>query len=259
MKLELQDIHQGYGERIVINGINVTFETGKIIVLLGPNGCGKSTLIKTIAGIMKPRNGKVNLDDVDVLEMDPSERAKRIGYVPQNFVYMPYTTVLETVLVGRTPYMGWEPSDEDLSAVERSMRMMDIDDLMYENVNELSGGQRQRVFIARSLTQDTDFYLFDEPTNALDLKYQLDTMDLMRRLVTEKGIGVIMAVHDLNIAIRYADDVIILKDEHIVLHGPPREVITTESIADVYGVNAEIVENRNGLYVLASNSINQRQ
>ncbi len=174
-----------------------------------------------------------------------------IGYVPQYFHYTPFTTVLDTVLIGRRPYMSWSVSDDDLSVVDQAMSTMNITDLSDRFVNELSGGQRQRVFIARALAQDPSFFLFDEPTSSLDLRHQLETVSTMREIVRTDNSGMIIALHDLNLALRYTDKVMLLKDGEMYDYGTPSEVLTTESVRDVYGVHAEFVENAQGRFILS--------
>jgi len=258
MRLEVKGLHQGYGDLEILHGIDLFTETGEVLALLGPNGSGKSTLVKTITGIMKPRAGAITVDGQDVMRMEPSEMAKVLGYVPQHFHYMPYTTVLETVLIGRRPYMQWSASDQDLEAVEHALKTMQILDLAEKNVNELSGGQKQRVFIARALTQSPKFYLFDEPTSSLDLKYQLETMMTMHELVRRQGAGMVVALHDLNLALRYADRAVMIKDGKVHRSGTPDEVINPRTIEEVYGVEAVITENERGKFILPYGPVDRK-
>ncbi len=151
MNISVSSVSQKYGSHVVLKDISFESKSGEVIALLGPNGSGKSTLIKTIADILAPTSGSITIDGADVQKIDPIDRAKMIGYVPQYFHYTPFTTVLDTVLIGRRPYMSWSVSDEDLAAVDEAMATMNIADLSDRFVNELSGGQRQRVFIARAL------------------------------------------------------------------------------------------------------------
>jgi iron complex transport system ATP-binding protein len=174
-----------------------------------------------------------------------------IGYVPQYFHYTPFTTVLDTVLIGRRPYMSWSVSDDDLNIVDSALSIMSITDLSDRFVNELSGGQRQRVFIARALAQDPSFFLFDEPTSSLDLRHQLETVLTMQNIVRKDDSGMIIALHDLNLALRYTDKVLMLKDGEMYAYGTPDNVLTVESVRDVYGVNSEIVENEQGKFILS--------
>ncbi len=251
MKVTADLVIQRYGEHEVLHDVSFTAESGEVVALLGPNGSGKSTLIKTIADILQPVSGRILVDDRDLRETDPIDRAKMIGYVPQYFHYTPFSTVLDTVLIGRRPYMSWQVSDEDLKVVDAALSTMHISDLAGRFVNEISGGQRQRVFIARTLAQQPAFYLFDEPTSSLDLRHQLDTVATMRELVHREKTGLIIALHDLNLALRYADKVLMLKDGSTYAYGTPDEILTADAVRDVYGVESEIVENERGRFLLS--------
>ncbi len=158
MNISVASVSQKYGSQVVLKNISFESRSGEVLALLGPNGSGKSTLIKTIAYILTPSFGSITIDGVDVQKIYPIDRAKIIGYVPHYFHYTPFTTVLDTVLIGRRPYMSWSVSDEDLNVVDNAMSTMNITDLSDRFVNELSGGQRQRVFIARELAQDPNFF-----------------------------------------------------------------------------------------------------
>lgn len=251
MNISVDSVSQKYGSHVVLKDISFESISGEVLALLGPNGSGKSTLIKTIADILAPASGSITIDGVDVQKIDLIDRAKMIGYVPQYFHYTPFTNVLDTVLIGRRPYMSWSVSDEDLNVVDKAMSTMNITDLSDRFVNELSGGQRQRVFIARALAQDPNFFLFDEPTSSLDLRHQLETVSTMREIVRTDNSGMIIALHDLNLALRYTDKVMLLKDGEMYDYGTPSEVLTTESVRDVYGVHAEFVENAQGRFILS--------
>lgn len=251
MKIETKTVSQKYGSVPVLHDISFTADAGEVVALLGPNGSGKSTLIKTIADIHPPVSGKILIDGVDASAIDPIDRAKLIGYVPQYFHYTPFTTVLDTVLIGRRPYMSWSVTDDDLAVVEKSLATMHVTDLAGRFVNELSGGQRQRVFIARTLAQQPAFYLFDEPTSSLDLRHQLETVSTMQKLVHEEKSCMIIALHDLNLALRYTDKVVMLKCGRIYACGTPEEVLTEDAVRNVYGVHAEIVENSHGRFILS--------
>ncbi|MDO5846032.1 MAG: ABC transporter ATP-binding protein [Methanocorpusculum sp.] len=251
MKISVEHLTQKYGNRMVLDDISFASESGEVTALLGPNGSGKSTLIKTIADILPPSSGKIYVNDKDMASLEKTERAKMLGYVPQYFHYTPFTTVLDTVLIGRRPYMSWSVSDADLAAVDAAIATMNIADLASRFVNELSGGQRQRVFIARALAQSPAFYLFDEPTSSLDLRYQLETTAVMQEIVRRDNSGMIVALHDLNLALRYTDKVVMLKDGRMYAAGRPEDVLTTDAVRDVYGVDAEIVENDKGRFMLS--------
>ena len=251
MNISVESVSQKYGSHDVLRDISFESKSGEVLALLGPNGSGKSTLIKTIADILTPASGSITIDGIDVQKIDPIDRAKMIGYVPQYFHYTPFTTVLDTVLIGRRPYMSWSVSNNDLEVVDNALSTMNITDLSDRFVNELSGGQRQRVFIARALAQDPSFFLFDEPTSSLDLRHQLETVSTMRGIVQKERSGMIIALHDLNLALRYTDKVLLLKDGAMYDYGAPSKVLTTESVREVYGVHAEFVENEQGRFILS--------
>lgn len=250
MRFAAEAISQQYGDLAVLEDVSFSAETGEVVALLGPNGSGKSTLIKTVCDLLPPASGRVTVDGEGLSNIPPTERAKIIGYVPQSFQFASFTTVLDTVLVGRRPYMQWSYSDQDLDIARKALRTMNITDLRARYVNELSGGQRQRVFIARALAQHPKFYFFDEPTSSLDLRHQLRTMKIMRELVRKEECGMVLATHDLNLVLRYADKVLVLKDRRVHSFGRPEEVLTSEAIQEVYGVEACVVRNERGLFVL---------
>ena len=251
MKIDVMNLVHNYSTYKVLKDVSFSVDSGEVVSLLGPNGCGKSTTIKIISSLFKPVSGKIKIDGRSIDEIDPVDRAKLNGYVPQYFTYSSYTTVLETVLIGRTPYMSWSVSDEDLAAVDYALRCMNIRDLAERQINELSGGQRQRVFIARAIAQKPVFYLFDEPTSSLDLRYQIDTLTTMRDIIRRDNSGMIVALHDLNLALRYTDKVVLISNGEVYDAGRPADVLTPKAIFEVYGVKAEIIENDKGRFVLA--------
>ena len=251
MRLSVNSLSQGYGDKIVIRDINMEAESGEVVTILGPNGTGKSTLIKTICNIMQPKEGSIEIDGRDIRGITRKDYAKIVGYVPQTSSFFGISTVYDTVLIGRRPYVNWSYTKKDIEIAADSMIKMKVDDLYDRNVNELSGGQRQRVTLARSLAQDPSFYIFDEPTSALDLRNQLDTLKVMRNIIKEKNACMVIAMHDLNLALRYSDKVLVIKDSRTYNFGPTEEVITERMIKDVYGVDAEIVEGRTGRFIHA--------
>ena len=249
MNIDIRNLSQGYGQTNVIHDISFTAESGKITAVLGSNGCGKSTLIKTLAGILPCKPDTVFADGRDITAISRAERAKMVGYVPQYFHYTAYTSVLDTVLIGRRPYMSWSVDDEDLDAVDAAMEIMHVADLSERYINELSGGQRQRVFIARALAQNPAFYLFDEPTSSLDLRHQMETFSVIRGIMRKNNAGMIVAVHDLNLALRFADAVVLMKDGTLIDTGTPEDVLTPENVAKVYRVAADIVDAPHGRFI----------
>lgn len=251
MKLELNGVTQGYGRRVVVEEISVAVESGEVVTILGPNGSGKSTLIKTMCNIMEPKTGTITINDVPISDIEKSEFAKIVGYIPQTAMFSGQSSVYDSVLLGRRPYVDWAYSKKDLDIAADAMVRMSVDSLYDRPVSQLSGGQVQRVALARVLAQDPKFYIFDEPTSALDLRNQLDTLKLMRSVIKEKGAGMIMAMHDLNLALRYSDKVMALKDGRVYDFGPAKEVITEQMIRDVYRVDSQIVDGPEGKFIYA--------
>jgi iron complex transport system ATP-binding protein len=251
MRLEANGIRQGYGQDIIIDDIDLVIESGEAVTILGPNGCGKSTLIKTICNILQPKAGTVSIDGKDIKDMDGKELGRTIGYMPQSTTFFGNSMLYDYVLIGRRPYVEWSYSKEDINIAADAMVKLGIDHLYDREVSTLSGGQLQRAALARTLTQDPKFYIFDEPTSALDLRNQLVTLKLMESIIKEKNVCMLMAMHDLNLALRYSDKVMVLKDGKIYGFGPTEEIITTKMIRDVYGVESEIVTTGRGKCIYA--------
>ena len=249
VNLDIIGLKQGYGNRTVLQDISFSIGSNEMVAVLGPNGSGKSTLIKTVCRIKQPLDGSIMLDGEDLLSIDRRRFSKTVGYVPQKYAPSDYMQVFDAVLIGRAPYMEWSYSDEDFEMAAKATEMMGIDDLIEKNIHDLSGGQIQKVIIARAIAQDPKFYILDEPTSALDLMNQMETMSSMRRIMAARGAGVLVALHDINLAMRFTDRVIMLKDGAVYASGKPEDVITEKSLSDVYGISSEIVEGRDGLYV----------
>jgi len=250
MELVLENVSKAYGPQVALDNVSITVHPGEIVALVGPNGSGKSTLIKAIALIHEPTGGTIAIDNRDVRSIDPVDLAMLLGYVPQGFSYTLYSTVFETVLMGRRRYIRWSVSDEELSRVQRALDALEIGSLAAKFMDELSGGERQKVFIARALAQEPRIFLFDEPTSALDIRYQIEVMETMRRITREQNSSMIVAVHDLNLAYRYADAVVVLNRGKMVGYGKPFEVLTPDCIRSVYGVDSFAVENEYGKFIV---------
>ena len=249
MKLTIDGLSQGYEGKTIIHDIDFEANSGEVVTLLGPNGAGKSTLIKTICNVMRPKSGTVFIDGRNISDIDKKEYAKLIGYVPQTAVFFGSSTVYDSVLIGRRPYVKWSYTHEDIQAAADAMIRMKIDDLYDRPIHRLSGGQRQRVTLARALAQAPSFYVFDEPTSALDLRNQLDTLKVMRQVINDTGACMIVAMHDLNLAYRYSDKVMVLSKGTVYGFGNTEDIITPQMIKDVYGVDAEIVEGSKGKFI----------
>jgi iron complex transport system ATP-binding protein len=250
MEVTFCQLHFGYSRRReVLHGIDLTLPSNKFVAILGPNGCGKTTLVKQINRILQAHSGTVQVGEQQVSQLEPSELAKLIAYVPQMTSGVMNGSVMDTVMLGRRPYIQWKPTNEDLEIVAKALIRLNISHLSQRLFNQLSGGQKQTVLIARALAQAPDIYLFDEPVSFLDVKNQLEIMAIGRELVEQDGKTVIMVLHDLNMALRFADHVVIMKEGNVFAQGAPRDVITEENILAVYGTHAEI---KNGEYVITS-------
>lgn len=249
MKLSVSNLKQGYGNNIVLDGLNFEVGMGEVVSILGPNGSGKSTLIKTICNIIKPRGGNISVDGVDVSNIKRNDFAKMVAYVPQSTMVFGHNSIYDTVLAGRRPYIQWSYSHSDIEMAADAMRRMHIDHLHDRYLSDVSGGQKQRAHIARALVQDSSYLVLDEPTSALDLKHQIETLTLLKELTSSGNKSAIVAVHDLNLALNYSDRVIVLKDSKIYADGSPKEVITKKMIQDVYNVNAAICSDESGTFI----------
>ena len=249
MTLEIKGIEQGYGDKTVLKDISFTVQPNEMVGVLGPNGSGKSTLIRTVCRIKEPISGTISLDGEEISSIDRRRFSRSIGYVPQKYAPSDYMQVFDAILIGRAPYMEWSYSDNDFEMAAKASEMMGIDNLIDKNIHDLSGGQIQKVIIARAIAQDPKFYVLDEPTSALDLRNQLDTMRSMRNIMSDRGAGVLVALHDINLALHFTDKVLMLKDGKVYAFGDSEDVITEKSIRDVYGISSEIVEGRDGRYV----------
>ena len=250
MRMSVRNLVQGYGSKTILDDLSFDVDTGEVLALLGPNGSGKSTLIKTICNIMEPRSGRILIDETPIEDIDITDLAKIVSYVPQSTAATTYTTVMDTVLLGRKPYVTWSYRQKDIDYALDAMKAMRIIGYSSRDVSDLSGGQRQRVFLARSLAQCPSFFIFDEPTSALDLKHQMNTMIKMREVVHDKGAGMVIALHDINLAMNYSDKVLMLKNGKIFAYGTPDETITEENIRAVYGVESRIMEAEGRRFIL---------
>ncbi len=240
MKVIVEDLYYSYPGKDVLKGVNLNLSETEIMCIVGPNGSGKSTLVKCVEGLQKARSGKIMFDGKDASGFSRPEIARLIGYVPQSSSQLFSSSVFDTVLMGRKPYYSWRCSDEDIDIVANILQLMELDDLAMDDFNNLSGGQQQRVLIARALAQMPKLLLLDEPTSALDISHQLEVMEIIYDLVHSRQIGVMMVIHDLNLASRYADSIVMLYEGRVFADGCARDTLTKSNIEEVYGVEASI-------------------
>lgn len=240
--LETVDLTCAYGEKKVLRRINFSVDNNEFLGIIGPNASGKTTLLRTIDRVMNPEKGTVFLDGEDMNVMEKGEIAKKMGVVPQEFSTNYSLTSLEIVMMGRTPHLGpLEMEDEeDMKVVKDAMQRTDTWKLAHRPFSELSGGEKQRVIIAKALAQEPSLLLLDEPINHLDINNQLEVLDLVRSLTHREGKSIIATFHDLNIAARYCDSLILLHDKEIYAQGTPDEVLTEENIKEIYGADASV-------------------
>ncbi|GAA2217501.1 ABC transporter ATP-binding protein [Micromonospora olivasterospora] len=241
--LSTRDLVVGYDERTVLDGLDVDLPADAFTVIVGPNACGKSTLLRTMARLLTPRRGAVLLDGAAIRDLPTRQVAQRLGVLPQSPLVPEGVTVADLVGRGRQPYQRWwrQWSARDAEAVAEAMALADVAELADRPVDTLSGGQRQRVWIAMTLAQDTEALLLDEPTTFLDLAHQVEVLDLLHRLRAERGRTVVAVLHDLNQAARYADHLVAMRAGRVVAAGPPREILTAELVRDVFGLDCVVV------------------
>jgi iron complex transport system ATP-binding protein len=242
MRLVIDGIEFGYSSVPVLKDITLDSNGPQLLSIIGPNGVGKSTLIHCINRILSPNKGTVFIDGDNVNDVSLKDLAKRVGYVPYSANDTFPLSVVDTVLMGRHPHATYKSLDKDLDIVYDTLRLLDIEDLALRNFNELSAGQHQKVMLARGLVQEPEILLLDEPTSNLDIKHQMEVTRILRDLSQEKNILIIMISHDLNIAAKYSDTMIMLHGGYIYAIGTPSEVLTKENIKAVYDVESEVIE-----------------
>jgi iron complex transport system ATP-binding protein len=256
-RLRAESVTVGYGEDPVVRDLTLCVPDGQVTTIVGPNGCGKSTLLRSMARLLKPSSGRVLLDGESVHDLPTKDVARRLALLPQSPVAPDGLVVRDVVGRGRHPHQRWfsQWSPEDEQIVEAALELTDTTGLRDRPIDELSGGQRQRAWIAMTLAQDTDLMLLDEPTTYLDLAHQVEVLDLVTRLNHERGRTIVMVLHDLNLAARYSDRIVAMKNGEIAVEGAPREVFTPSMLAETFGLTAEILADpRTGLPVIVPTS-----
>ncbi|MGW6741863.1 ABC transporter ATP-binding protein [Streptomyces sp. NPDC055025] len=242
-RLMARELTLAYEDRTVVHELELAVPDGRVTVIVGPNACGKSTTLRALGRLLKPRGGSVLLDGEELAKIPTKRIARSIGLLPQSPVAPEAITVADLVSRGRQPHQHWwqQWSDEDERAVTEAMARTAVTELADRLVDELSGGQRQRVWIAMALAQETDLLLLDEPTTFLDIAHQVEVLDLVRRLNHEQGRTVVIVLHDLNQAARYADHLVAMKSGRVVAEGHPAEVVTADLVQEVFGLASVVI------------------
>lgn len=234
----------GYGQRTIVRDLSATFPAGKITTIVGPNGCGKSTLLRAMSGLLNLDTGTVSVDGQNISDMKRKDVARILGMLPQSPVAPEGLLVSDLVARGRHPHQAWfrQWSSTDEDAVFEALKQTGSADLASRTLDELSGGQRQRVWISMVLAQNTDILFLDEPTTYLDLATSVDILELVDSLRQELGRTVVMVLHDLNLAVRYSDYLVVMKDGQVIASGTPAEIITAELLQQAFDLRARVIE-----------------
>jgi iron complex transport system ATP-binding protein len=242
-RLAARGLAAGYPGRTVIEGLDLEIAPGRVTMIIGANACGKSTLLGVLARLRAPLAGRVELDGADVATLSRRGFARTVGLLPQHPTAPDGLSVAELVSRGRHPHRGvfqrW--SAEDSAHVDEAMAWTGLTELADRPVGDLSGGQRQRVWIAMALAQDPRILLLDEPTTFLDLSHQLEVLDLLRELNRTRGTTIVVVLHELNLAARYADELIVMREGRVVAHGEPADVLTPEVVSEAFGLEALVI------------------
>lgn len=239
-----QHLTAGYGERTILNDVSLTVQAGQTTAIVGANACGKSTLLRVLSRLMTPEQGNVLLDGNAIHKLPARRLAQQLGFLPQSPIAPEGITVLELVSRGRHPHQGlfqrWSATDE--AAVADALSATHMANLADSAVEELSGGQRQRAWIAMALAQQTDVLLLDEPTTFLDINHQIEVLDLLTDLNQTRGTTIVMVLHELNLAARYADKLVAMANGNIYAVGPSEDVLTEQMVRDVFGLESRVID-----------------
>lgn len=247
MSMIVEGVSYAYPKNPVLKDVSFEIGKGECVAILGTNGVGKSTLLKCLNNVINAQAGAITVADMPLNGMSGDELARLIGYVPQNS-FFPDITVFDAVLLGRKPYIKWDITKDDLEIAENMIKSLSLEKFALRKVNFMSGGEIQKVAIARALAQQPTILLFDEPTSNLDLKNQLEVIQIIKDIVQKQQISAIVTMHDLNLALRFADKFMMMKDGRIHAMGGA-EIITPQNIWEVYGVQVSI-ENYNGYHIV---------
>jgi iron complex transport system ATP-binding protein len=241
-KLEMQNVTLGYGHKVVVEDITLRMKPGEMMGLVGPNGCGKSTIIKALSRVISPYSGRILLGGKDISRISRRDLSRLLGVVPQIPLLPSAFTAFEVVLMGRNPHLGLFQYEgtKDMAIAWRAMEKTQVKHLAQRRIGELSGGEIQCVVIARVLAQETEIVLLDEPTANLDISRQVEILDVIKSLCQQHGLIVVAALHDLNLAAQYCDRLVLINNGRIYAEGTPAEVITDDNIKAVYGAGSYV-------------------
>lgn len=241
--IEFRDISFSYNKKPFLSGINLTLDEAKITTIIGPNGCGKSTLLKVGTKLLKANSGSVLLDNKDIKDFSEKEFAKKVAFLPQVTV-APQMTVEELILCGRYPYHSfYEPnSSKDKEIVANAMKLVNCYNLKDKRVDRLSGGESRRVYLGMALAQDTELIILDEPTTYLDVNVSFEIMELIKKLKCEHNKTIIMVLHDINLALEYSDEIVVMSGGKVVCKNTPESLVKSNVIEDVFSVKTHILK-----------------
>ena len=243
-RLAATGLRVGYGLKTIIDSLDIVIPDTQVTTIIGPNGCGKSTLLRAMANLLPTQAGEVTLDGTPIRALRRRDLARSLGVLPQTPVAPDGLIVSDLVARGRHPHQAWyrQWSSDDKDEVMTALRMTKVDDLADRTVDSLSGGQRQRVWISLVLAQQTDILFLDEPTTYLDLSHSIEVLELVHRLSREHGRTIVMVLHDLNLALRYSDNLVVMRDGSLKAVGKPQDVISPELLKQVFDLDAVVVE-----------------
>ncbi len=250
MSLSVKNISFCYADKQVLKDISFDVKSGELLALVGPNGVGKTTLLKCINRIQQVKTGTISVNDKDIYKLKGRDLGQHFSYVPQNTNSNFPISVIDMIMIGRLPFINFSLTKKDKDKVFSILEELGLVPFAFKQINSLSGGERQRVYIARALAQQPKVILLDEPTSNLDMKHQLEILKIIKGIIVEKGISGVMTIHDLNLAAMFCDKVVMLKDGSIHAYGRVEDVITPDSIRAVYGVQVEVKRQNNKHHVL---------
>jgi iron complex transport system ATP-binding protein len=250
MSIKMDNVDFSYSDKIVLHNICMEIEKSHFVAILGPNGVGKSTLLHCMNKILEPTKGTILIEDKNLEKYSIKDLSKIIGYVPCSTESAFPMSVIDTIMVGRNPHNTWKSGKNDLEISYEALKILNIEDLALRPFGELSSGQHQKVMLARGLAQESKILLLDEPTSNLDIKHQLEVTKMLKMLSEKNNMTVVMICHDINIASKYADKIILMHDGSIYAYGTPSEIITSENLFKVYGVKSDVIESEGRPHII---------